>query len=325
MVIPMLHPSASSGEPVVLDPSRPLLKDLEISLTDRCNVSSSSHHPDEVLSPDFEYLQRKNLLGFDEIARLVGIFSSLGTRRIRLTGGEPLLRRHIPDLIGMLRHLNPEVEIVLMTDGSLLSHFARDLRKAGLHRIVVTLDAVDDAGVPVRQVLDGITAAVAAGFSPVKINRVIRRGVNEEAIGRLTERFSGPDHVVRFIEHTDAGDNGWRIQDVVPAREIAARLETDDSLSPLLPREAGEVVRRFRTARGGEIGIIAGATQPSAGDHHRAWLSSDGKLQTNLFVPYSADLLGLLRAGGSDHELAEIIRATWEQDAISDEPLASAS
>ncbi|MBK1814762.1 GTP 3',8-cyclase MoaA [Luteolibacter yonseiensis] len=312
---------ASAAGSVLLDRLRRPLRDLRISLTDRCNFRCTYCMPREVFGPGYEYLHRRDLLDFEEITRLVGIFSALGTRKIRLTGGEPLMRRNVPELVSQLRRRAPEVELALTTNGSLLARFAGDLHAAGLHRVSVSLDALDDAtfmkmndaDVPVSRVVEGIDAAVAAGFSPVKINSVIRRGVNEHAIEQLADRFSGPDHIVRFIEYMDVGNsNGWRMQDVVPASEIAARLEMDGSLSPLPPREIGEVARRFRTARGGEIGIIASVTQPFCKNCNRARLSSDGRLYTCLFGSHGTDLRGPLRAGASDHEIAEIIRATWE-------------
>lgn len=296
------------------------LKDLRISLTDRCNFRCTYCMPREIFGPGYEFLHRKDMLTFGEIGRLAEIFAGLGTTKIRLTGGEPLLRRDVPELVSLLRETIPTAEIALTTNGSLLERFARDLHAAGLHRVSVSLDAIDDetflkmndAGIPVQRVIDGIEAALAAGFFPVKINSVIRRGVNEHAIEQLADRFSEPGYVVRFIEYMDVGNsNGWRMEDVVPASEIAARLERDGSLTPLPAREIGEVARRFRTARGGEIGIIASVTQPFCKNCNRARLSSDGKLYTCLFGSKGVDLRGPMRGGADDEELGEIIRGTW--------------
>ncbi len=277
--------------------------------------------PREVFGPGYEFMQRSGLLTFEEITRLAALFAQLGTRKIRLTGGEPLLRRDLEKLIGQLRVTVPEAELTLTTNGSLLTRHAADLRRAGLHRITVSLDALDeavfqqmnDAGTPVAQILDGIAAAVAVGFAPVKLNAVIRRGVNESAIEALAERFSGPEYVVRFIEYMDVGTtNGWSPPDVLPAPEIAARLEAmGGALTPLPAHYVGEVAHRYRTAAGGEIGIIASVTQPFCRDCHRARLSSDGRLFTCLFGTSGLDLRGPLRAGADDRELVSLITGAW--------------
>ena len=277
--------------------------------------------PREVFGPGYEFLHRGNLLTFEEITRLATVFAALGTDKIRLTGGEPLLRRDVEILVEQLRAALPATDLTLTTNGSLLARRTVALRRAGLSRLTVSLDALDDAtfqrmndaGTPVASVIDGIEAAVEAGFSPVKINAVIRRGVNEHAITDLAERFGGPNYVVRFIEYMDVGNtNGWRLGDVFPARDIAARLEHwSGPLTPMAPTRSGEVARRYRTAEGGEIGIIASVTQPFCQHCNRARLSSDGRLFTCLFGTAGLDLRGPLRAGASNAELANLVAGAW--------------
>ena len=277
--------------------------------------------PREVFGPGYEFLHRSDLLEFEEIVRLARIFASLGTQKIRLTGGEPLLRRNLDRLVGMLHEQVPTAELTLTTNGSLLAKQVAALKAAGLDRVTVSLDALDeptfqqmnDAGFQVEQVLQGIDAAVAAGFAPVKINTVVRRGVNEHAIADLAARFSGVNYVVRFIEYMDVGNtNGWRLDDVVPASEMATILESlEGKLTPLAPTYVGEVARRYQTASGGEIGIIASVTQPFCKNCNRARLSSDGRLFTCLFGSDGLDLRGPLRKGASDEELAALISGTW--------------
>lgn len=277
--------------------------------------------PREVFGPGYEFLHRSDLLTFEEITRLAAVLAGLGTQKIRLTGGEPLLRKDMEKLVEQLRTEVPAAELTLTTNGSLLVRKASALRRAGLDRLTVSLDALDDAtfhrmndaGISAGQVVEGIEAATEAGFSPVKINAVIRRGVNEHAITELAERFGGPGYVVRFIEYMDVGNtNGWRLDDVLPAREIAARLETlGGALTPLAPNYLGEVARRYKTAAGGEIGIIASVTQPFCQHCNRARLSSEGRLFTCLFGSEGLDLRGPLRSGASDAELAALIGGAW--------------
>ncbi|MFZ4765209.1 MAG: GTP 3',8-cyclase MoaA [Roseimicrobium sp.] len=298
------------------------LRDLRISVTDRCNFRCTYCMPRAIFGPGYEFLPKAQLLTFEEITRLAGIFAALGTTKIRLTGGEPLLRRNLETLVAQLRQTLHQVELTLTTNGSLLSAAARPLRAAGLTRLSVSLDALDDAtftrmndvNFPVQRVTEGIAAAIAAGFAPVKINAVIRRGVNQHAIQELAQRYSAPEYVVRFIEYMDVGNsNGWRMDDVVPAAEIARELEPLGSLTPLPPQYTGEVARRYRTASGGEIGIIASVTQPFCRHCNRARLSSDGRLFTCLFAASGTDLRGPLRAGASDADLADIIQGIWHR------------
>lgn len=277
--------------------------------------------PRAVFGEGHEFLHRRDLLSFEEITRLAAIFTRLGTEKLRLTGGEPLLRKDLDRLVHQLRESIPAPELTLTTNGSLLAAQAAALREAGLTRLTISLDALDDptfqkmndVSFPVQKVLEGIEAAVEAGFSPIKINAVVRRGVNEHAIIELAERFGGPQYIVRFIEYMDVGNtNGWRLDDVLPAQEIAARLATlGGALTPLPANYLGEVARRYRTAEGGEIGIIASVTQPFCQHCNRARLSSDGRLFTCLFGSAGLDLRGPLRGGASDVELGNLISRTW--------------
>lgn len=279
--------------------------------------------PRNVFGPGYQFLRRDDLLNFKEITRLAGIFTSLGTEKIRITGGEPTLRRGLHDLLAAIRAKVPTTELTLTTNGSRLAEFAQRLVEAGLNRVSVSLDALDeptfqkmnDAFFPASDVVRGIEAAVSAGFSPVKINAVIRRGVNEHAIQDLAERFAGPAHIVRFIEYMDVGNsNNWRMNDVVPAAEMATRLEAAGlSLIPLPPNYPGEVARRYRTSSGGEVGIISSVTQPFCKDCHRARLSSDGRLFTCLFANHGMDLRTPLRSGATDDEMSALIKAVWSQ------------
>jgi cyclic pyranopterin phosphate synthase len=272
--------------------------------------------PKDVFGRDHAFLPKGEILSFEEIARLAQCFVKLGVEKVRLTGGEPLLRRNLDRLVASLAAIDGLRDLTLTTNGSLLAEQAAALRAAGLRRITVSLDALDDAtfrtmndvDFPVHRVLRGIDTALAAGFAPIKINAVIRRGVNEHAITELAEKFSGPEFIVRFIEYMDVGNtNGWKLDDVVPAAEIAARL----GLTPLAANYRGEVAQRFRTSMGGEVGIISSVTQPFCGDCTRARLSADGHLYTCLFGTHGHDLRGALRSGMGDEELTRLVRALW--------------
>jgi cyclic pyranopterin phosphate synthase len=276
--------------------------------------------PKEVFGYDHAFLPRSEILSFEEIARLARVFVALGVEKVRLTGGEPLLRKNLEQLVAQLAAVEGLHDLTLTTNGTLLSQKAQVLRDAGLRRLTVSLDALDDAtfgamndvGVPVARVLDGIDAALAAGFAPIKINAVIRRGVNEHAVAELAERFSSPQTIVRFIEYMDVGaTNGWRLDDVVPAKEIAARLDQLNSLTPLPANYPGEVARRYRTAAGGEIGIIASVTQPFCRDCSRARLTADGHLYTCLFGTHGHDLRAAVRSLREDDELRRLIASIW--------------
>lgn len=292
------------------------LRDLRISVTDRCNFRCTYCMPKEVFGRDYAFLPRAEILSFEEIARLARIFVSLGVEKVRLTGGEPLLRKDLDQLVSQLSAVEGLRDLTLTTNGSLLARQAEGLRRAGLKRLTVSVDALDDAtframndvDFPVSRVLEGIDAAVAAGFSPVKINAVIRRGVNEHAIKDLAARFGGPDFIMRFIEYMDVGNtNGWRMEEVVPAAEIARQL----GLTSLASNYRGEVAKRYRTPQGGEIGLISSVTQPFCRDCTRARLTADGHLFTCLFGTQGHDLRSPLRSGASDEDMAGIIGAVW--------------
>jgi cyclic pyranopterin phosphate synthase len=307
------------------------LGDLRISVTDRCNFRCVYCMPRAVYGPEHPFLARAELLSFEEIERLARIFVGLGVRKLRLTGGEPLLRRDLPELIRRLVPLG--VPIALTTNGSLLRVQAAALRRSGLTRLTVSLDTLDpvvfrrmnDAEFGPQDVLAGIAAAEAAGFDSIKINAVVRRGVNEDAVGELTRKFRGSAHVLRFIEYMDVGEsNGWRLEDVVPAAEILRRItaagaiagqaapDPIDPLEAIAPSARGEVAKRYRFRDGsGEIGIISSVSQPFCGDCVRARLSADGKIFTCLFATNFSDIKAPLRDGASDEQLAERISAIW--------------
>ncbi len=312
-------PTPEPAEKPVDSLGRPL-HDLRISVTDRCNFRCTYCMPKEVFGRAYKFLGRDELLTFEEITRLARIFVSLGVVKVRLTGGEPTVRRDLPKLIGMLREIDGLRDLTLTTNGSRLRELAPALKASGLHRATVSLDSLDDAtframndaDFPVSLVLDGIEAAREAGFSPVKINVVVKRGVNEDGIVDIVRRFQGPDYIVRFIEYMDVGTtNGWRMDDVVPAAEIVSRLSEHYLLKPLEPAYRGEVARRFELPDGGEVGIIASVTQPFCGDCTRARLSADGKLYTCLFAFRGHDLRTLLRSDKSDEEITGFLRGTW--------------
>jgi len=306
---------------VLLDTfSRPL-RDLRISVTDRCNFRCTYCMPREVFGPDFAFLSRDELLSYEEIARLCRIFARLGVEKFRLTGGEPLIRAQLDQLIGMLAAIEGPVDLTLTTNGSLLRSQARRLKAAGLQRITVSLDSLDDevframndAGVGVATVLDGIDAAVETGLAPVKVNAVVKRGVNDHTIVDLARHFKGTGVIVRFIEFMDVGTtNGWRMDHVVSAGEIVNRIGAELPLEPVDANYRGEVAQRWRYTDGsGEIGVIASITQPFCGDCTRARLSPEGQLFTCLFGARGYDLRTPLRNGATDDEIAEEIGAIW--------------
>jgi len=291
-----------------------------VSVTDRCNFRCTYCMPRAVFGPGYPFLPKTALLSFEEIARLTGIFTELGVEKVRLTGGEPLLRKDLERLVAQLAPI--VADLTLTTNASLLEKKARPLRDAGLRRLTVSLDSLDDstframndADFTVDDVLRGIDAALTAGFAPVKINAVIRRGVNEHDIAALARRFAGPEFIVRYIEYMDVGNtNRWRLDEVVPAAEILAHLAEHADLTPMPANYPGEVARRYRTAAGGEIGIIASVTAPFCGDCTRARLSSDGRLFTCLFAGEGHDLRPLLRAGTSDDDIAAAINTRWRR------------
>ena len=306
--------------PVTDSLQRPL-RDLRISVTDRCNFRCTYCMPKEVFGRDYHFLPASQLLSFEEIARLAGIFVGLGVEKIRLTGGEPLVRRDMEKLIAMLAGLEGLRDLTLTTNGSLLARKAQALKDAGLRRVTVSLDSLDDAvfkamndvAFPVDRVLEGIEVAQAVGLAPIKINMVVKRGVNDDSIVAMARHFHGTGHILRFIEYMDVGTtNGWRMDDVFPAAEIVRRINAELPLEPADPIYRGEVARRYRYRDGGgEIGIIASVTEPFCGACTRARLSSEGQLYTCLFGVTGHDFRALLRAGQPDEEIAAFARSVW--------------
>ncbi len=297
------------------------MHDLRVSVTDRCNFRCVYCMPKEVFGRDHAFLPRSEVLEFAEIERVARAAVALGVRKVRLTGGEPLVRRNLETLVAMLAAIPGIEDLKLTTNASLLAGRAGALAEAGLHRVTVSLDALDDptfmamndVGFGVQRVLDGIEAADAAGLGPVKINTVVRRGLNEHAVLELAERFRGTGSIVRFIEYMDVGHtNGWRMDDVVPASEVVAAIDARWPLEPIDSAYRGEVARRWRYLDGaGEIGVIGSVTQPFCGDCTRARLSADGQLFTCLFATSGHDLRQLLRSGISDDALANALRTIW--------------
>ena len=296
------------------------LHDLRISVTDRCNFRCVYCMPKEIFGKDFQFLPRAEILSFEEIERLVRIFVSLGVQKIRLTGGEPLVRRDLERLVEKLAKIG-DLDLTLTTNGSLLSQKARALAAAGLKRVTVSLDSLDDAtfkamndsDFPVAKVLAGIEAAQAAGLAPIKINMVTKRGVNESSIVPMARYFKGTGMTLRFIEFMDVGStNGWRLDDVVPAREIVSMIDREMPLEPVQAGYRGEVAARYRYKDGaGEIGVISSVTQPFCADCTRARLSADGSLYTCLFATQGHDLRSLVRSGATDEEITHAIAAVW--------------
>ncbi len=295
------------------------LRDLRISVTDRCNFRCVYCMPKEVFGHDYKFLERRELLTFEEIERLARAFVAHGVERIRITGGEPLVRRDLERLIELLAAID-SLDLTLTTNGSLLPQKVTALRVAGLRRVTVSLDSLDnetfaamnDVDFPVQRVLDGIDAAAAAGL-PVKVNMVVKRGVNDDAILPMAREFRERGHILRFIEYMDVGHtNGWRMDDVVPAAEIVQTIDAELPLEPVEPNYRGEVTRRWRYKDGGgEIGVIASVTQPFCGDCTRARLSAEGRLYTCLFAVRGHDLRALVRGGASDEELRDAIGRVW--------------
>ena len=297
------------------------LRDLRISVTDRCNFRCTYCMPREVFGPGFQFLQRDALLTYEEITRLTRIFVAHGVEKIRITGGEPLVRRDLDTLIREINDIPGVRDITLTTNGSLLRAQARKLAEAGLQRITVSLDALDDetfmamndAGVPVSVVLEGIAAAQEAGLAPIKVNAVVKRGVNDHAIVDLARHFRGTGVIVRFIEFMDVGaTNGWQMEHVVPAREVIERIDAVFPVEPVDPNYPGEVAKRWRYRDGaGEIGVITSITQPFCGACTRARLSPEGELYTCLFGTRGHDLRAFLRNGATDKEISDFLGTVW--------------
>ena len=299
------------------------LRDLRISVTDRCNFRCSYCMPKEVFGRDFAFLEREALLTFEELARLSRVFAGQGVQKLRLTGGEPLLRRNLERLVEMLAVIDGIDDVALTTNGSLLTPArARTLASAGLRRVTVSLDSLDDAvframndvNFPVSRVLDAIDAAIGAGLAPVKIDVVVKRGVNDSGVAELARHFRGSGCILRFIEYMDVGNtNGWRMNDVVSGAEILDRIGAHWPLVEVAPNYPGEVATRWRYADGsGEIGVIMSVTRPFCGTCTRARLSADGELYTCLFAAHGRDFRSLLRGGASDEDLAYAMAALWQ-------------
>ena len=302
------------------------LRDLRISVTDRCNFRCTYCMPKEIFGRDYVFLARDELLSFEEITRLTRIFVANGVEKVRLTGGEPLLRRDIEKLVGMLSEIGGLHDIAMTTNGSLLTQpMARKLKQAGLKRITVSLDSLDDevfkslndVDFPATKVLEAIDAAAAAGLTPVKVDMVVKRGVNDRDIVDMARHFRGSGHILRFIEYMDVGTtNGWRMDDVVSATEILDTISAEWPVEPVEANYYGEVAERYRYLDGaGEFGIIASVTIPFCAACTRSRLTADGQLFTCLFGVRGHDLRGLLRSGASDEEIGGFLARVWGQRA----------
>jgi cyclic pyranopterin phosphate synthase len=317
--LPPARDLAAPPQGELFDLRRRRVRDLRISVTDRCNFRCVYCMPKEVFGDDYAYLSRKQLLSFEEIERVARVFVDLGVEKIRVTGGEPLLRRHIENLIEQLARL--PVEITLTTNGSLLAKKARALKDAGLHRVTVSLDGIEDAAFKrmndvdyaVGDVLEGIAAAAAVGLAPIKVNCVVKRGANDDQILPLARHFRNSGHILRFIEYMDVGSsNGWRMDDVLPSADVVARIHDEFPLEAIDPNYTGEVAERWRYVDGGgEIGVISSVTQAFCATCTRIRLSTEGQLYTCLFAQNGHDLRTLLRRGGGDEALRREIAAIW--------------
>ena len=297
------------------------MHDLRISVTDRCNFRCPYCMPAEVFGESYQFLPKDEILSFEEIARLARIFVDLGVRKLRITGGEPLLRNDLPKLVAMLAAIQGVEDLTLTTNGYLLAQQAQALKDAGMSRVTVSLDSLDDdvfkkmngRGFAPRRVLHGIEKAAEVGLSPVKINAVVQKGLNDHTIVELARYFKGTGHIMRFIEYMDVGNrNGWKWDEVVPAAEIIQRIDAEMPLEPIESGYRGEVAMRHRYRDGeGEIGVIASVTQPFCGDCTRSRLSTDGQLYTCLFANRGISLRDPMRSGANDNELRELIARVW--------------
>ena len=299
------------------------LRDLRISVTDRCNYRCPYCMPLEVYGEKYEFLKRNEILSFEEIERLVRLFVKLGVKKVRITGGEPLVRKDLESLISRINSIDSELDIALTTNGYLLAEKVQNLKDAGLSRLTVSLDSLDEVtykkmngkGFGPDKVLNGIKRAEQIGFSPVKINVVVQKGYNDKNFLDVANHFRSSKNIVRFIEFMDVGNkNGWALNKVVPAKEILEVIDKKFPLEPVSPTYEGEVAKKYRYKDGaGEIGIISSVSQPFCGDCTRARLSTDGKLITCLFATKGVDLKTPIRDGSDDDELISIIRSTWGQ------------
>lgn len=307
--------------PAVVDALQRPMRDLRISVTDRCNFRCVYCMPRDVFGPGAQFLPRDELLTFEEIERLARVFVAGGVSKLRITGGEPLVRRQLERLVGLLANIDGVSDLAMTTNGALLSRKARLLADAGLRRVTVSLDSLDDevfqamsdVRVPVARVLEGIEAAAALGLTPVKVNMVVKRGANDDHILAMAEHFRHTGHILRFIEYMDVGStNGWRLDDVVTAADVVRAVDEQWPLEPLEPNYAGEVAGRYRYRDGaGEIGVIASVTQPFCRGCTRARLSSEGRLYACLFGAHGHDLRAFVRGGASDAEITDRVRSIW--------------
>jgi len=315
----------------LVDPASPIglrdrfarpLRDLRLSVTDRCNFRCPYCMPAEIFGERYRFLPRDEILSFEEIERLVRLFVGFGVEKLRITGGEPLLRQDLPELIARLARIDSGLDLAITTNGSLLARHAEALREAGLRRVTVSLDSLDPdvfrkmngERFSVDRVLEGIAAAEAAGLGPIKVNCVVQRGVNDHGLVDLARHFRGSGHILRFIEFMDVGTrNEWKMEEVLPGSEIVERIDAELPLEPIDPNYRGEVARRWRYADGeGEIGVITSVSSPFCGDCTRARLTTEGALVTCLFAEGGVDLRDPLRSGADDDTLRRIIASTWE-------------
>jgi len=313
-------PVAAPAGPALADTHGRHLRDLRVSVTDRCNFRCTYCMPKEVFGKDFQFLERELLLTFGEIHRMVRLFRDHGVEKVRITGGEPLVRRKLERLIEMLAYWG-DLDLTLTTNGSLLKQKARDLRNAGLKRVTVSLDSLDDAvfrsmndvDFPVQAVLEGIEEAAAVGLGPIKVNMVVKRGVNEDSVLPMARYFKSRGTILRFIEYMDVGaSNGWRLEHVVPSRELVERIGRDSPIEPLEPNYGGEVAERWRYKDGGgEVGFISSVTHAFCRACTRARLSAEGQLYTCLFAQTGTDFRSLLRGGASDLDISQLIQSVW--------------
>jgi cyclic pyranopterin phosphate synthase len=320
--LPIPAASASQASGPLADTRGRTLHDLRISVTDRCNFRCTYCMPREVFDADYKFLPHAEILTFEEIVRMARIFHAHGTQKIRLTGGEPLLRKGIDRLVAMLREALPEVDLTLTTNGSALKAQAKALRAAGLDRITVSLDSLDeatframnDADFPVAKVLEGLEAAADAGLAPIKVNMVVKRGVNDHQVVDMARHFRGSGHIVRYIEYMDVGStNGWRMDDVIASAEIVRRIAAQFPLEPAEANYRGEVAERWRYRDGGgEIGVISSVTEAFCSTCTRARLSTDGHLYTCLFAQRGYDLKRMLRSGADDAAISNAIAVIWQ-------------
>ncbi|MCL0043199.1 GTP 3',8-cyclase MoaA [Dehalococcoidia bacterium] len=306
---------------LVTDQMKRPIQDLRISVTDRCNLRCPYCMPAEIFGERYEFLNRQELLTFDEIERITAIFVKLGVTKVRLTGGEPLLRANLTDLITALANINGIDDLTLTTNGFLLAQNAQALKDAGLQRITVSLDSLDDATFAqmngrqytTARVLEGIAAAEKAGLSPIKINVVVQKGINEHTILDIARHFKGTGHIVRFIEYMDVGNlNGWDLSQVMPSQELISLINNEMPLEPDSPNYIGEVAKRYQYVDGtGEIGVISSVSNPFCGDCSRVRLSADGQMFTCLFASRGTDLRTLLRDASSEASLIEKVASVW--------------